>query len=70
MDCYMRWKDLSAKYTSELKERTKAYLASAKIPSTATIYNHHWMLAAGLIHRQSSASCSVSRMNFRWAQLG
>ena len=49
MDCYMRWKDLSGKYTPELKEKTKAYVASAKIPSTATTYNHHWMLAAGLI---------------------
>ena len=49
MDCYMRWKDVPGAYTDELKEKTRDYVATAKEPSDAVTYNHHWMLAAGLI---------------------
>ena len=49
MDCYLRWKDVPGKYTDELKERTRDYISAARIPSDATTYNHHWMLAAGLM---------------------
>lgn len=49
MDCYMRWKDVPGKYTDELKRQTRDYIAAAQLPSDATTYNHHWMLAAGLM---------------------
>jgi hypothetical protein len=49
MDCYMRWKDAPGMYTEDLKQKTMQYVAAAKTPSDATTYNHHWMLAAGLI---------------------
>lgn len=49
MDCYLRWKDVPGKYSDGLKERTRDYVAAARIPSDATTYNHRWMLAAGLM---------------------
>jgi hypothetical protein len=49
MDCFMRWKDVPGAYTDELKKKTRNYVAAAKGPSDAITYNHHWMLAAGLI---------------------
>ncbi|MBN2296329.1 MAG: hypothetical protein JXM70_28125 [Pirellulales bacterium] len=49
MDCFMRWKDVPGVYTAELKQKTRDYVAAAKEPSDATTYNHHWLLAAGLI---------------------
>lgn len=54
MDCYMRWKDVPGKYTSELRRQTRDYIAAAQGPSSPTTYNHHWMLAVGLMlaHQQ------------------
>ncbi len=49
MDCFMRWKDVPGAYTAALKQKTRDYVAAAEGPSDAITYNHHWMLAAGLI---------------------
>ncbi len=49
MHCYMTWKDSPGKYTPELKRKVLEYVAAATGPSDATTYNHHWMLATGLV---------------------
>ncbi|RMD80893.1 MAG: hypothetical protein D6820_06065, partial [Lentisphaerae bacterium] len=49
MHCYMQWKDVPGKYTPELKEAIRHYVCAATEPSSAVTYNHHWMLATGLI---------------------
>ena len=49
MHCYLRWKDVPGKYPPQLRQQTLDYVAAAREPSSATTYNHHWMLAAGLI---------------------